>query len=306
MISQKTRTIPVFYTTDDAYAPLLAVSINSLLLNSEKSDFYKIHVIASNMNAENRKKIASLSRENVSIEFNDLSERVSSIAHRFAIRDYYSISTYMRIFIASAFPQYEKALYIDSDTVIDRNIAELFFSDIGENLVGAVQENVMLRPVFGEYSEKVLGIPRKKYFNAGIMLMNMKKMRETNLEASFIKLLGERSFPVAQDQDYLNVLCQGKVSYFDYCWNLMPDEKMVGITPYIVHYKMAQRPWHYDGIDHGDLFWKYAENSGFYEILKNIKASRTEKDARKDEEIGENLVKLALDEISRAESEASV
>ncbi|MBE6618990.1 MAG: glycosyltransferase family 8 protein [Ruminococcaceae bacterium] len=302
MTGNNTRTIPVFYTTDDAYAPLLAVSITSLLANANKADFYNIHIIASNMNQENREKIASLASDNASIEFNDISGRVSSIAHRFAIRDYYSISTYMRIFIARAFPQYEKALYIDSDTVINRNIAEMFSVDIGENLVGAVQENVMLLPIFGKYSETVLKVPRKTYFNAGLLVMNMKKMREIDLEARFIKLLGERSFPVAQDQDYLNVLCQGSVHYFDYSWNLMPAENMKGIEPYIVHYKMAQRPWNYDGIEHGDLFWKYAENSGFYDILKGIKASRTEEDAKRDQTIYENLERLALDEIARVEN----
>ena len=130
----------------------------------------------------------------------------------------------------------------------------------------------------------------------------MKKMREIDLEARFIKLLGERSFPVAQDQDYLNVLCQGSVHYFDYSWNLMPAENMKGIEPYIVHYKMAQRPWNYDGIEHGDLFWKYAENSGFYDILKGIKASRTEEDVKRDQTIYENLERLALDEIARVEN----
>lgn len=305
-MTTKARTIPVFYTTDDAYAPLLAVSVNSLLSNASKSDFYKIHIIESNISRENKEKIASLARENASIVFEDLEDRISGIASRLALRDYYSASTYLRIFIANAFPEYDKALYIDSDTVIDRDISEMFFTDIGENLVGAVQENVMLLPVFGEYSEKVLKIDRLNYFNAGILLMNMKKMRETNLEARFIELLGERSFPVAQDQDYLNVLCSGSVHYFPYSWNLMPADNMKGIEPYIVHYKMAQRPWYYDGIDHGDLFWKYAVNSGFYEILKNIKASRTEKDAENDKTVGDNLEKLALDEISRAENEVLV
>lgn len=301
MTAPSSKVIPVFYAADDAYAPLLGVSLLSLISNAKKTDQYKIHVIASNMSSENREKIASLERENVAVVFEDLEDKLSALSDRLAIRDYYSASTYLRIFIANAFPEYDKAIYIDSDTVVDRDISEMFLTDVGDALVGAVQENVMLLPVFGEYSEKVLKIPRKKYFNAGILTMNLKKMREIDLEARFVKLLSERSFPVAQDQDYLNVLCKDQVYYFPYSWNLMPAENMRGIEPYIVHYKMAERPWHYDGIDHGDIFWKYAEKSAFYEILREIKSSRTPEDEKKDKETFENLVKLALDEISREE-----
>ncbi len=301
MTTLSSKVIPVFYAADDAYAPLLGVSLLSLISNAKKTDRYKIHVIASNMSSENREKIASLERENVAVVFEDLENKLSAISDRLAIRDYYSASTYLRIFIANAFPEYDKAIYIDSDTVVDRDLSEMFLTDVGDALVGAVQENVMLLPVFGEYSEKVLKIPRKKYFNAGILTMNLKKMREIDLEARFVELLSERSFPVAQDQDYLNVLCKDQVYYFPYSWNLMPAENMRGIEPYIVHYKMAERPWHYDGIDHGDIFWKYAKKSDFYEILREIKSSRTPEDEKKDKETFENLVKLALDEISREE-----
>ena len=300
MSSQSRQMIPIFYAADDAYAPMLAVSIRSLLDNADKSCFYRIHILTSTMCENYRKRIAALETENSRISFDDASARLSHVAHRFAIRDYYSIATYYRLFIADMFPEYDKALYIDSDTVVPGDISQMYSIDIGSCLVGATSESVMLDPVFGKYSEVVLGIKHDRYFNAGILIMNLAAFRSEKMEKQFLKLLGERSFPVAQDQDYLNVLCHDRVHYFDRKWNLDPMERFVGIEPCLVHYKMAMRPWNYDGIIHGDIFWKYAETSGFYEIICEIKKNRTEKDALYDKSVYENLSQLALEEIARA------
>ncbi len=296
------QTIPIFYATDDAYAPMLAVSIRSLLDNADKNYFYRIHILTSSMSKENKSKIQSLEGENSRISFDDASQKLSAVADRLAIRDYYSITTYYRIFIASMFPEYDKAVYIDSDTVVVGDISKMFGTDIGNNIAGVIQENVMLIPVFGNYSEKVLGIAYDKYFNAGIMLMNLSQFRETDLEGRFLDLLSKRSFPVAQDQDYLNILCRDNVYYFGYEWNLAPVEIMAGIEPFIVHYKMALRPWNYDGIMHGDLFWKYAETSGFYEELCLIKKNHSDLDKQKDQNVWDGLVRLALEETAKAEA----
>ena len=301
MSSSYKQIIPIFYATDDAYAPMLAVSIRSLLDNADKNYFYKIHVLTSTMSEENKFKIASLAGENSQILFNDVSDSLTDVADSLAIRDYYSITTYYRLFIAGRFPEYETALYIDSDTVVIGDVAKMFSTDIGDSLVGAVHDNVMLIDVFGRYVEKVLDIPREKYFNAGILLMNLREFRKSGVEGGFLKLLSERKFPVAQDQDYLNLLCRDRVYYFGYEWNLAPVEELGAIEPSIVHFKMALRPWNYDGITHGELFWRYAENSGFYDVLREIKRNHTVLDSENDKKVAEGLVSLAIEEIEKAE-----
>ncbi len=301
MSSVYKQIIPIFYATDDAYAPMLAVSIRSLLDNADKKCFYRIHVLTSTMSEENRAKISALAVENAEIFFNDASDRLMGVADSLAIRDYYSITTYYRLFIASMFPQYEKALYIDSDTVVVGDVAKMFSADIGDSLVGAVHDNVMFIDVFGQYVEKVLDVPREKYFNAGILLVNLREFRKSDVEDGFLKLLSERKFPVAQDQDYLNLLCRDRVYYFGYEWNLAPVEELSAIEPSIVHFKMALRPWNYDGITHGELFWHYAENSGFYDVLREIKRNHTVLDSENDKKVAEGLVSLAIEEIEKAE-----
>lgn len=298
-------TIPIFFATDDAYAPLLAVSIRSLLDNASKNYFYRIHVLASHMSDENKKRIRSLSTENSRISFDDPGKRLERIERSISLRDYYSAATYYRIFIADMFKSYDRAIYLDSDTVVTGDISEMFFTDIGGSLVGAVHDNVMFVDTFGEYVEKVVNVHRDRYFNAGILLINLSLFRKEQIELKFIELLEKRSFPVAQDQDYLNILCKDRVHYFPYEWNLVPDPALVGREPKIIHFKMAHRPWHYDNIAYGEYFWKYAEKTEFYNDIVAVKRSRTDADALRDEEIGKNLLSLALEEMRAVEREGS-
>lgn len=72
------------------------------------------------------------------------------------------------------FPEYEKALYIDSDTVVLGDISELFDYDIGDNYVGASCDPVVSQAdIFGNYAEQVLDIDRNHYFNAGVLVLNI-------------------------------------------------------------------------------------------------------------------------------------
>ena len=60
-------------------------------------------------------------------------------------REYYSKTTYVRLFIAEMFPEIDKAIYIDSDTVVLGDIAQLYAYDLGDAYVGACKEQVMIQ-----------------------------------------------------------------------------------------------------------------------------------------------------------------
>lgn len=291
------KNIPIFYASDDNYAPYLAVSIASLAANSSKDYNYDIHVLTSPMSEENKNRIGALGTENVTVTFDDMSERINTIADKVAIRDYYSMATYFRIFIANMFPEYDKAIYIDADTVVIDDIAKLYNMDIGDNLIGGMAENVMTMDVFNRYSSIVLGVPGGEYFNAGLVLMNLEQFRATKMESRFIEILSKRKFPVAQDQDYLNILCHGRVSYLPVEWNLDPVDMHKDKMPHILHYKMHRRPWYSDGILFGDYFWAYTVQSGYHDEIVARKNARTEADDQRDLDVMQGLCDMAEREV---------
>lgn len=104
---------------------------------------------------ENQEKIKKYEKENVNIEFVDLNYYINKIKNKLYTRDYYSVTTYFRLFIPNLYPQYNKALYLDCDIVLLADVAELYNIDMGDNLVAAAPDDVIQKiEVFQEYAEK--------------------------------------------------------------------------------------------------------------------------------------------------------
>ena len=292
--------IPIFFAIDDGYMPFLAVALESLIENSSKKYYYSIKVLYTNISEENKKKINKYKRENVNIEFVDLNYYIEKVKDKLYTRDYYTNTTYFRLFIANLYPQYNKAIYLDSDIVVLGDIAELYNQDIGDNLIAAAPDDVIQTiKVFQEYAEKVVGVADyRNYFNAGILLMNLDEFRKFNFQNKFLYLLETIKFTVAQDQDYLNRLCKGKVKIIDKAWDKMPianddfDDKDLKI----VHYNLADKPWHYDNIRYKDYFWKYAKKTEYYNEICKIKENYSEEERFKDMQQFKTLKDLAQKE----------
>ena len=294
------KIIPLFFAVDDNYAPYLAVSLNSLIANASSKYEYDVNVLIETISDENRQIIENMATENVKVKFVSVKERLLAICKRLHMRDYYTKATYYRFFIPAMFEEYDRGLYLDCDIAITEDVAKLYHCHLGTNLLAGVPDEIITDiEVFGQYSEKVLGIPRYEYFNAGILVMNLAEMRRVNIEKQFSDLLALRTYRVAQDQDYLNVLCYGKTTLLGKKWNKtpLPSSDPYAI-PKIAHYKINFKPWKYDGVIYGELFWKYAEGTAYYDSLLEAKSAYTEEEKARDSRQYEGLVALAFEEVA--------
>lgn len=297
---EKRKQIPIFFAIDDNYTPFLAVALQSLVENSSKENYYEIKVLYMNISEENKKSISKYERENVSIEFIDINSSIKKIEDQLYTRDYFSKTTYFRLLIPELYPQYDKILYLDSDIVILSDIANLYNIDIGNNLIGATSDGAVKSvKAFQEYVEKVVGvIDSKNYFNAGVLLMNLKELREFKFQEKFLYLLETVKYAVAQDQDYLNRLCKGRVKIIDESWDKMPIGGKLAKREELnlIHYNLVSKPWHFDGIAYEEIFWEYASKTDFIEKIKEIKANYSEEQKVKDMQTGDKLIELAQKE----------
>ena len=156
-------------------------------------------------------------------------------------------------------------------------------------------------PVYGDYTEQVLGINRNQYFNAGLLLINCKAFRENHILDQFVALLDEYTFVVTQDEDYLNLLCKDKVLWLEQQWNM----EVFGEIPYsedtfkVLHYIMVSKPWHYEDCRFGEYFWKYAKETFVYEEIRQVLENYTDEERRKDSLCCERLMQTALYEIHK-------
>lgn len=292
--------VPIFFAVDDKYIPFLAVSLQSLIENSKDENFYLIKILYTNISDENQKKIQKFEKANVSIEFVDLNYYIEKIKDKLYTRDYYSKTTYFRLFIPNLYPQYNKALYLDCDIVLLEDVADLYNTDMEDNLVAAAPDDVIQTiEVFQEYAEKVVGVANyKNYFNAGVLLMNLDELRKFDFQEKFIYSLEKIKFSVAQDQDYLNRLCKGRVKIVDSNWNRMPiaKEKENQGEIKLIHYNLAYKPWHFEDILYKEYFWNYAEKTEFFDVIQKIKENYTDEERFEDMEKDKALRMLAQKE----------
>ena len=275
------KIIPLVFAVDDNYAPLLGVALRSILDNAKNGNFYKVYLLNTEISQSNFEMLNEYNCDVMEIKYVNVADRMAKISKdKIHLRDYYTKAIYYRIFIPDLFPQYDKILYVDCDVVVLRDIAELYDTELGDNIFAVVHEETMTAmEVFGKYSEDFLGVERKKYFNSGLLLINTKEYIKQNIEEKFIKIMHKYKFEVAPDQDYLNVLCKDKVKYCDIGWNKTPfpqevlpfDDKDVNL----IHFKLNFKPWHYQGVRYEEYFWKYASRSPFYQHLLDVRDNFT-------------------------------
>ncbi len=294
------REIPIFFAADDKYTKFMMVTMRSIIDNISPKKIYRFYVLHTDISEENQLLVKRMEKSNCRIIFVNVARELKRIEKKISIRDYYTSTTYYRIFIADMFPEYDKVLYVDSDTIVREDIAGLYQYELGNNYIGAVRDQLVVQTeLYGDYVEKVLGISRGAYFNAGVVLINCEAFRKKNMLKKFMDLLSTYTFVVAQDQDYLNILCKDNVLWLDHRWNVQmigdiscPEDKAK-----LIHYNLAAKPWHYRDCRFGKYFWEYAEKTDKYRELVDILNSFTKEDADKDKFYGDNLESLAIAEI---------
>ena len=280
-------TIPIFYAIDDGYSKFVAVSIKSLIMNANNNYNYDINVIYENLSEENAKKLKSLETDNVKIILTEMNQNLSMITDKLGnrLREYtFTLTIFFRLFIPVMFPNYDKCIYIDADTVIPGDISRLYNEDLGNNYLGCiVDKSTIDNEILASYFEEVVGIPRDKYINSGVLLMNSKKLRELKIDEKFLDLYTKYGFDViAPDQDYINSMCYGHIKYLSDIYDAMPNPNNKEVeNPVIIHYNLFLKPWQYENVQYYDYFWKYAKFTPYYDEILEIKNSYTDEDRKK-------------------------
>lgn len=218
------KTIPIFFTFDDQYTIPAAVAFNTLLKKAPEDVFYKLYVLNNGLTQENEEILSEVvsSYPNSSLEFRNAKgflqeawEDGSFFGHQ--KHQQFTMETLYRCFAAKFFPEYDKIIYSDVDIVIMDDISELFDINLDDKYIGAVKgcfNQFHYEQQFGymkpEYAEKF----KDTYFAGGIWLLNLKKIRDDNLENKMIEIICDDSIVKASnDQDIMNFACDNNVEY---------------------------------------------------------------------------------------------
>ena len=96
-----------------------------------------------------------------------------------------------------------------------RKVSKNIVVALEDNYLGCIiDKSTIDNEILANYFEQVVGIPRDKYINSGVLLMNAKKLRELKIDEKFLDLYTKYGFDVvAPDQDYINAMCYGHMKY---------------------------------------------------------------------------------------------
>lgn len=282
-------TIPIFYSISDDFTKYAAVSLYSLVHHTNSSRDYTVYFLNQDLSSQHQKDLAALGTTNVHIKFfhidDDLVKPIQNRKENFLRADFFTMSIFYRLFIPDLFPQYDKAIYLDSDTVINDDLAKLYDIDLGDNLFGACTDSsIQFVEKMLLYIKNVLALDPKKYINSGMLLMNCKAFRDKHFTDHFFELLEQYHFDcIAPDQDYLNEMGEGQILHLNPRWDAMPNENTPELDdPSVIHYNLFFKPWHFQNIQYENYFWDNAQHVKFYSELKDELDNYTEQQRAND------------------------
>ncbi len=153
--------------------------------------------------------------------------------------DVFPLAACSRLFAPTIFPNHDTVVYLDSGIVVLRDVVELCRHSLGNALIGACHDfafEYSLRMPHSDPGKQFFenaarcGVayrPGDPYFNSGVMVMNLKAMREEKTEERFLDAIRPVKKPTLPDQDVLNLVCKDRVDFIDPLWNC--GEWMAGI-----------------------------------------------------------------------------
>lgn len=280
------------FLTDDGYAMPTCIAINSMIINKNKESIYNIYVLSMNISEFNEEMFKKISGENCNIYIIKLDNNYQ----KFSMEGVSASPTAINKFsIPEILDNIDKVIYLDGDIVIKSDLSELYQYDLGDNYIGAVKDiNGILKRHFNTFVKNNIF-----YFNSGVMLMNLKKMREDKITE---KLIDYRinGYNELMDQDALNFVLRKNVYELPFKYNtqtmftainknidklkiflkLSDDVKSYDDLikeSVILHYSLKSKPWKAQSGYMFDLWLYYYYKSSFQNIVVERKNKNNKK-----------------------------
>jgi lipopolysaccharide biosynthesis glycosyltransferase len=251
--------------TDNNYIMPCGITMISVMENN-KTIPITFHIIGMDLRERSKEILSSISHKynGISILFHEVKKEFLE-SYDFSLHGvkHTSIAAYSRLFLADILPPYvEKILYLDCDIVVNKELSELWDTNIENYSIAGVPD---LYCMFQTPIIEALGYSSTfKYINSGVLLINLKYWRDHNIIKAFISFYKEKHNKLSslkeafQDQDVINgtlyntkLLLPLKYNVID-CYyvtkqmNLFQyqDEIYNAIRePVIIHYTSGNKPW---------------------------------------------------------------
>lgn len=251
--------INIVNITDANYIIPLNVAIYSAIKNKNKNSKYNFFVIGIDLKKDDIKELTKQSTAETPI----------IVINNHNIYDFYPfkhnthvpIGDCLKFNIPDIFPNFDKMLYLDGDVIVQKDLNDLYNMNIdGYYAAGHLNDYDK------DDKNQRMDLKLKKYFNNGVILLNLKKMREDDIPDKMLRYKIFKAPRFLITQDTFNVVLDNKVKNFDFTYNittnLMENEKISDTDQYlktgvIIHYAGSSKPWKKPDILYGATWNKY-------------------------------------------------
>lgn len=253
-----TDKIHIAFVADDRYIQHTGVTLTSVLENTNDSGRIVAHLICNGLSDQNIRRLEKIEQkygciikfyEVDLIHYNDIAAS-SNFNHAFFFK--ISIPDLLSL-------EVDRVIYLDSDMVVLGDIVNLWDFNLQDNLLAAIEDPNCF------HRKDSLNIPYdKKYFNSGLMLIDLSLFRKKNVSKDVFKFIIDHVNIIKfADQDGFNAILHDQwielpldwnvMDYFFYKWRLkklMSKEKIntfISATkkPNLIHFTGPVKPWHY-------------------------------------------------------------
>lgn len=237
----KASPIRIVCAANDAYAKPMAVMLTSLLINKKSRIPVRIYVIdGGGLSARNKDRLRrAAAAYGAGISFIPFDNAKLAGLSRLSIYKRYGKEAFYRIFIPELLgPRVKRALYLDSDLIVRKDITRLWRLPLRGFLAAAARDPSAPRMT------RRLGLPKGKYFNSGVLLINMEGWRKFGVRERVIRHVQKnRSRIRFPDQDGLNAVLKGRVRFLSHYWNCPAFRFRTFPKHAILHFMTPKKPW---------------------------------------------------------------
>jgi len=271
--------IPVFYAPDDKCTPLALTSMISIMENTDKNVHFII--LYSGLSKESRKCLDTIKKyKNCKLSYKAIRK---GIFKGFPVAGWVTVNTWFRCLIPDLYAMFDKAIYLDCDTLLNGDIFEFYNIDILDKFLAAITD------VWGAKNYiKRLNMKSTSYFNAGVLLINCKKWRENNIFEKIKDCALDDETIKYSDQDVLNkiidedkLVLSPKYNYLEGWWHNYYNEyegwelteyNKAKTQPLIIHFTGTKPNTLKSKHSFKEKWWQYFKKSRCYiDFLENYR-----------------------------------
>ncbi len=197
------NTVRLIFTTDEGYKEYLRVALKSAIMNKDKDSFYDIRVFSVDLSEEDMKIYKDMSTPTVKIT--PIAMQISSLdgIGDFPVFNHVSRADMFKFFFPELLKDWDKAVYIDADTLIMKDLRDLYNTNLEGKYIGAVKKYSPEKRYINLLD--IAWIPKWEYsYNCGIMVYDLKKMRKDNITKKLVDAKNKDEVRYLMTQDAFN------------------------------------------------------------------------------------------------------